>query len=231
MLLQETAPSPSACVLRRPAIMELLRFSATRRLVVIAPHPDDETLAAGGLIFDLTRAGWQVSVVVVTDGAASHRDVRNLREIREAECRKAVRTLGLTMPPTFLGFPDGETDANIGEIAAALHKAVGTVDVIVGPRTDDWHSDHRATANALDIAFDASGPALLRYAIWGWEQLSVDELNIGAGETFEASPAALDAKKRALQHYESQTTLRYGRVILSDAMVQRHTSSTEVFWW
>ena len=231
MLLQETGPSPSTCVRRRPAITESLRSSATRRLAVVAPHPDDETLAAGGLIFDLTRAGWHVSVLIVTDGAASHVGVRNLRAIREAECRKAVRTLGLTEPPTFLGFPDGETDANIVVIAAALREAVGTVDVIVGPRADDWHSDHRATAKALDIAFDASGPARLHYAVWGWEQLSVDQLNIGAGETFEASPAAVDAKKRALQHYESQTTLRYGRVILSDAMVQRHTSSTEVFWW
>ena len=231
MFLQDIAPSPSASGAPRPAITELLHCSATRRLTVVAPHPDDETLAAGGLIFDLTRAGWHVSVVVVTNGAASHLDVRNLRTIRESECRKAVRTLGLTEPPTFLGFPDGETDANTVVIAAALRKAVGTVDVIVGPRADDWHSDHRATAKALDIAFDASGPARLHYAVWGWEQLSVDELNIGAGETFEASPAAVDAKKRALQHYESQTTEQYGRVILSDAMVQRHTSSTEVFWW
>lgn len=209
-----------------------LRLPVTSRsLAVVAPHPDDETLAAGGLIFDLMQEGWLVTIVVVTDGAASHPGARGLSGIRELECSRAVRALGVTTPPTFLRFPDGDAQSNVGEIAAAFRETLADFGLVVGPRADDGHSDHEATALALELAFDDSGPRQLHYAIWGWEQLCTEELNIDAAETFRPSPAAMRAKKRALRHYESQTTDRYGRTIVGDAVLRRHTCGTEVFWW
>ena len=201
------------------------------KLAVVAPHPDDETLAAGGLIFDLIRAGWCVIVVVVTDGAASHPDVRNLSGIREVECRRAVRQLGVSGRPTFLGFPDGEAPSNVGNIAAALRESLADIDLVIAPRNDDGHSDHEATAQALEMAFDSSGPPLLRYAIWGWEQLDAAQLNVDDAVTFRPTAEAMRAKQRALRQYQSQTTARYGRTIVGDAVLRRHTSATEVFWW
>ena len=213
---------PSGRLLRLPVL--------SQKLVVVAPHPDDETLAAGGLMFDLVRAGWTVVVVVVTDGAASHQDVLGLSRIRADECRRATQTLGTSFPPTFLGFPDGRAEANVAGIALALRQVLSGADIVVGPRHDDGHSDHRATAEALDECFDASLPTRLHYAIWGWDELSPAELNIEAGETFRPSPAALAAKKQALQHYKSQTTDLYGRVIVGQTVMKRHTSPTEIFW-
>lgn len=238
MPIPDTVAAPPEATARRPRAAnllpteKLLRFPVcSQTLVVVAPHPDDETLAAGGLLFDLARAGWTVSVVVVTDGAASHQDVVGMSGIRAAECRRASQTLGTSLPPTFLGFPDGRADAHVASIALALCDTLRPGDIVVGPRHDDGHSDHRATAEALDRCGAVSQPLRLHYAIWAWEQLSADELNAESAETFRPSPAALIAKEQALGHYESQTTDRYGRVIVGLTQVQRHTSATEIFWW
>lgn len=100
-----------------------LRPSRATRLLVVAPHPDDETLAAGGLIRRLTARGLRVDVVFLTDGdgypeavglppgahsAATAGDFRALGARRRGEALAATARLGV--PPDhvhFLGFPDG----------------------------------------------------------------------------------------------------------------------------
>ncbi len=201
-----------------------------RSILVVAPHPDDETLAAGGLIHDLGRAGWRVGIVVVTNGAASHRHVTDLSRIRERECRKAAARLGVAAAPAFLGFQDGETLDDVTAVAAALQPWTERFDVIVGPRSDDGHSDHVATGHALDLAGASCSATRLHYAIWGWDNLSSDELNISTAYAYRLSAAALEAKAAALSEYESQMTSTYGRVIVDDTVRARHTASNEVFW-
>lgn len=50
----------------------IIRAVGTRRLVIVAPHPDDETLGCGLLIAAAVRAGVRVAVIALTDGQASH---------------------------------------------------------------------------------------------------------------------------------------------------------------
>jgi LmbE family N-acetylglucosaminyl deacetylase len=91
------------------------------RLLVIAPHPDDETLGAGGLIQRVRANGGSVRVIVVTSGDAlsqgveltdrttspTPNDFRRYGRLRETESAKAVAELGLSPEHiTFLGFPD-----------------------------------------------------------------------------------------------------------------------------
>lgn len=103
--------------------VETLRTPRATRLVVVAPHPDDETLAAGGLIRRLTQRGLPVDVVFVTDGdgypeavglppgahsAETADDFLALGARRRGEALAATARLGV--PPEhvhFLGFPDG----------------------------------------------------------------------------------------------------------------------------
>lgn len=99
-----------------------LRPPAAGPVLVVAPHPDDETIAAGGLIADLTRHGVPVQIVFVTDGdgwawavtSALGRgrprpaDYRRLGELRRAEAIRAAGALGVPEAAIeFLGFPDG----------------------------------------------------------------------------------------------------------------------------
>jgi LmbE family N-acetylglucosaminyl deacetylase len=92
-----------------------------RRVLVIAPHPDDEVLTAGGTIHHLLATGAQVRVVIVTAGDSyfraarllgtgpmTPRSFRHLGDVRHAESLAAATDLGL--PPAdvvSLGFPDG----------------------------------------------------------------------------------------------------------------------------
>ena len=63
--------------------------------LVLAPHPDDETLGAGGLIARLSRAGVPVTIVAITDGEHAYADTPNLADIRIAEQTEALHCLGV----------------------------------------------------------------------------------------------------------------------------------------
>lgn len=91
------------------------------RILVVAPHPDDETLGAGGLVRRSLEAGKRVLVVVTTSGDGFKRIVGayktstgtqspyvHLGEVRTAEARAALGSLGLPASDVvFLGYPDG----------------------------------------------------------------------------------------------------------------------------
>jgi LmbE family N-acetylglucosaminyl deacetylase len=98
-----------------------LTIGPSTRLLVVAPHPDDETLAAGGVIHRVVSSGGSVRVVWLTSGDAfaegvetknkikdpRPRDYRSYGTLREGEARNALTMLGLDRKAlTFLGFPD-----------------------------------------------------------------------------------------------------------------------------
>jgi N-acetyl-1-D-myo-inositol-2-amino-2-deoxy-alpha-D-glucopyranoside deacetylase len=101
------------------------RPTAADRLLVIAPHCDDETLATGGLLAQTVAAGGAVRVVLITNGDGFHHaaarlfgsqvspvDYLQLGLDRQAETRAAMASLGLkTSAISFLGYPDGGTAA------------------------------------------------------------------------------------------------------------------------
>ena len=118
---------PAALILAAPATSAVqpnaLEVNAGERLIVVAPHPDDETLSAGGLIQRVVERGGAVRVVLVTAGdgyveAVVHETGR-LRprpaeyvaygERRLREARRALRELGggAIRAEHLLGFPDG----------------------------------------------------------------------------------------------------------------------------
>jgi LmbE family N-acetylglucosaminyl deacetylase len=97
------------------------QISSETRLLVIAPHPDDEVLGAGGLMQKVQEAGGTVRVVYLTNGDAyragvrleqravkvSAKDFRGYGRRRQHEARAALATLGLDDDAaTFLSFPD-----------------------------------------------------------------------------------------------------------------------------
>ena len=192
------------------------------RLVVVAPHPDDDVLGCGGLLAASAAAGLEAVVLYVTDGSASHvgsttYPPARLREVREREARDALAALGVAPEPRFLRVPDG-TVAELGDagaarvvdaIAGAIADAVRVPvrPLLVGPWLRDHHADHTAVA-ALVRRAHAERPAatLLEYAVW------LDELGAAGdrpqpGEAFEIVldvDAHVAAKTRALAEHRSQ---------------------------
>jgi N-acetyl-1-D-myo-inositol-2-amino-2-deoxy-alpha-D-glucopyranoside deacetylase len=107
-------------------VSDLQPFSLTgyHRLLVLAPHCDDETLSSAGLILAAQRAGIQVRVVIATNGDGflfatirdfhkiypSHADFIHLGELRQQESLAALATLGVKAEQvTFLSYPDRGT--------------------------------------------------------------------------------------------------------------------------
>jgi LmbE family N-acetylglucosaminyl deacetylase len=98
-----------------------LDITSATRLLVLAPHPDDEALGGAGLIARVTRHGGAVHVVLLTSGDAfpeaveadegikspTPADYRNFGVLRERETRTAMTALGVRLGAiSFLGFPD-----------------------------------------------------------------------------------------------------------------------------
>ena len=103
------------------AVQSLPRLDAQTSLLVVAPHPDDETLCCAGVIQRVVRAGGRASIVWITSGDASELDLlligkspfvkpetaRDLAATRMREARAATTRLGVPAAgQLFLGYPD-----------------------------------------------------------------------------------------------------------------------------
>jgi LmbE family N-acetylglucosaminyl deacetylase len=80
-------------------IRELLAKTKNKTLMVVYPHPDDETMAAGGLLIAAKKMGYKTIAVLLTKGAAGqihiHPKGKSLKQLRETELKKAVKILGV----------------------------------------------------------------------------------------------------------------------------------------
>lgn len=216
-----------ACVLvaacaNRPAE---LAIPAATRLVVVAPHPDDETLAAGGLMQRVLAGGGHVRVVVVTDGdgfreaaarLAGHpdptpADYRALGLARAGELVEAMRTLGVT-DVVRLGMRDGTLGTLAGaardDLSARLAAAIAAVDptFVVSADPRDLHPDHAAVGRFTQAAVGTMtpSPTLLTYlvhdVVWPPPHPADDTLPVPVAAAYANTPwvsFALTAAERA----------------------------------
>lgn len=154
-----------------------LRVDELRRLVVVAAHPDDETLGAGGLIARAGRAGHPVTVVVLTNGEASHptsttHDPARLAALRRREVTAAVAALAPTALVRLLDLPDGSLAERLAEASRAISAEIGAGGPgtwLVAPWSLDGHPDHAAAAEAARHAARDRSVTLFEYPIWAWQ--------------------------------------------------------------
>jgi LmbE family N-acetylglucosaminyl deacetylase len=160
----------------RGRLAPFLREDWTSSAVVVAPHPDDETLGCGGVVSKKLAAGAEVRFVFVTDGAASHEGRISgdaLRRLRTQEAFEAVRRLGARADDVaFMHVPDGRAAAHIPEISAqmtGLLQAWRPESVYMAHRRDP-PSDHLAVNIAVSAAICDYGRRLIvfEYPVWYW---------------------------------------------------------------
>ena len=209
---------PEALPLRSPDTVDLFG-----RTLVVAPHPDDESLGCGGAIALLRARGHAVHVLFVSDGTLSHPLSRQypaprLAALREEEALSALAALGVERAAaTFLRLKDRAVPS---PHAANFNVAVDRCRVLIegiGPQTilvpwrRDPHPDHRASWRLIDAAL-ARDPAYevrrIEYLIWLWELAAAGD----APRPDEATPwrldinSALPRKRAAITAHRSQTT-------------------------
>jgi len=174
-----------------------------QEVLVLAPHPDDETFGCGGTIRMLADRGVAVDVAYLTRGergmesaGGSEVDRRQLAETREQEARKACKVLG-ARHVVFLGGSDtrvSEEPELAAEILNMLNRA--SYQRIFCPWPQDAHTDHQATFKHLREAIIASSRA---YNFWLYEVWKPLPAN-----TFVPIDLTIDFKRQAIDQYESQ---------------------------
>lgn len=168
-------------------------------VLVVAPHPDDETIGAGGALARHVERGDEVRVVVATSGERTRggADGVDVAAEREAECRAACATLGLPDPPVFLRLPDGDLERHVEALAGHLrHHGRGSAVVYV-PNVLDPHRDHRAA----NVGLARSGLQAEVYGYEIWSPAPVDVL-LDVDAVFARKVEALRCYTTALQRVD-----------------------------
>lgn len=218
---------------------------AAMRFVVLAAHPDDETLGAGGLLALLHSLGAAVEVLLCTAGEGSHPESATttpgqLGAVRISEFGAAMEALGLAGHWKFLGLPDRGLQERIPEIAARLREATSRLPgqqpvAIVAPYRADGHADHDALGSvAASVARDG-GHALLEYPIWYWHWASPDGPAWQSWMRLPLDPEQQAAKKSAMDAHTSQirplSGLAGDEVLLGEGLLQHFRRAFETFAW
>jgi LmbE family N-acetylglucosaminyl deacetylase len=193
--------------------------------LVLAPHPDDESLGCGGLIAACVAAGRRPLIVIVTDGTGSHPGSAafppsRLGAVRAHEARDAVTHLGLASDRVvFLHQRDTATPHDGPGFDALVATLKGLVclepacTAILAPWRHDPHCDHEAAALLASAVAAEVSIRHVAYPVWGW--------TLPADTAIPAVPEAgfrldircfLPAKRAAIQAHRSQ----YGELITDD---------------
>ncbi len=156
---------------------DVTKGATCRSALVVAPHPDDETLGCGARIARARSAGTDVVVVVLGDGSGSHVGVPAdpatlvLRRKREAYSASAMLGVGREHVK-WLGYPDDSLDQRVQAIADDLEVVLRLhrPEEVLVTCAQEHHRDHAAASRAVSLAverldFDVR---TLEYPIWLW---------------------------------------------------------------
>ena len=180
-----------------------------KKLVVVAPHPDDETLGCGGTIARFAHLGAEVSVLVVS-GHLPPLYQSDVFEISRNEAKAAFQVMGvknsefLAIPATLVrDVPVAELN---GQISSFIRSAVPDTVLIPFP---DRHIDHRVIFDACVVAcrpLHSAAPSV----VLAYETLSETHWNVAGVEPAFVPELFIDVtgymrqKKAALECYASQ---------------------------
>lgn len=175
-----------------------------KRVLVLAPHPDDETFGCGGTLRMLSESGVLVDVAFLTrgelgqeaGGSATLEVQQETAERRTREARSACQVLGVRE----VLFLDG-ADSRLAEqpqLAASIANLLqrGGYQRVFCPWQHDTHEDHRATFRLLCAAVGQQVSAMQFWLYEVWKPLPAN--------TFVPIDRTLESKQRAIDQYESQ---------------------------
>ena len=167
---------------------ELRRFPdldlrACTRLLVVAPHPDDEVLGVGGISAMLGSRGCSQAVLALTDGEASHPgstfDRVELAERRAHETAEALRTLLGSQPQIErLRLPDGGLSGAEARLQGEISSRLELDTWCLAPFRHDGHPDHEACGDVAFLAGELTGATVIEYPVWMWHWAVPDEVVI-----------------------------------------------------
>ncbi len=182
------------------------------RILVLAAHPDDEVLGAGGTLALNAGEAEAIRIWIATDGErqqGSEAD-EGYAERRREESRKAAETLGLE-PPLFASFGDRELAASADRLSGEIGRLIRDFrpDLVFSPSPVEIHPDHRALAEALYGKLAGSRPEDPDHDLFRFLRLAFYEISHPLLPNALVDIAAVAvAKEAALGAYASQQAVR-----------------------
>lgn len=209
-----------------------------KRVLVIAPHMDDEVIGCGGLVHRFSQAGSKVTALFLTDGAARNlplAECDQVRRDRRLESERAADILGIDRC-IYFDIPErrlAEATRDPEPIARVLAEV--QPDVVLVPGRREYHPDHRAAFDWLSqgLALSSSRPEVFCYEIWGSCQpdhlLPLDdatwERKVTALSMYQTQLRSLDYQR--LMSYLSTARIRGTAAEIGRAEVYRRVEATE----
>jgi LmbE family N-acetylglucosaminyl deacetylase len=165
--------------------------SGPLQLVCLAAHPDDVEIAAGGTLLALAERGNVEGHWLTLTGSPE----------RRAEAKSAARAFLPDSQSSFHAFPDGRLPAHWNEVKNIVHDFAATVpdaDVLLAPRMDDAHQDHRLLGTMAPTVWRDA--LVLHYEIPKWDG------DLGRSNCYVPISPAVGHRKVSLlnEHYRSQ---------------------------
>ncbi|KXV35330.1 LmbE family protein [Gluconobacter thailandicus] len=214
--------------------------------LVLAPHPDDESLGCGGFIATAVAQGRPPIVVIVSDGSASHPGSRvwppdRLARQRQEESIHAASLLGLSSDRLiFMGLQDTKIptegagfNSTVDDLCSLLSHH-GCENLLVAWRYDP-HCDHEAVW-FMGLALKALNPELrvLAYPVWGLTlppEMDIPE-DVPTGWRLNVQPC-LRQKRQAIEAHRSQRGLVVkddpDGFVLPDHLLEKMLQPYEIF--
>lgn len=193
-----------------------------RRLVLVAPHPDDEILMAGGLLAGMRGREQDLLLLSVTDGEASHPGSTHwtehrLRRQRPLESRHALQQLDLDLSRLQwqrLHLKDGAVGRDEAFLVNHLRQLLEPDDLLLTTWRGDGHADHEAVGRAAAQACQARRVQLAEVPVWAWHWARPDDPRLPWPRALrvQLDEARLGRKRLALAAHASQLEADEGRL-------------------
>lgn len=185
-----------------------------RRLVMIAPHPDDEILMAGGLLSRFKGREADLVLISATDGEGSHPgstqwSEHRLRRQRPQESRLALQQLDLDpnrVDWRRLNLKDGQLPREEAFLVSHLTQLLRPDDLLMATWRNDGHCDHEAVGRAAAHAALARQVQLVEVPVWAWHWAQPDDPRLPwpRAHRLQLDEARLARKRKALAAHASQ---------------------------
>lgn len=210
----ESAWQADATLKTLPTITLGSLLPADGRLVVLAPHPDDEVLGCGGLLSMALRqpsGGARVLVLGVTDGEASHPGSSRwipagLVEQRGCERVRGLAVLGTGAELRLLRLRDGHVADDEATLVQRLGSLLTPTDVLVTTWRHDGHPDHEACGRAGATLARGTGCTLWEMPVWMWHWAAPGDARVPWQDLLclPLDELAGKRKRKAIQSHRSQ---------------------------
>jgi LmbE family N-acetylglucosaminyl deacetylase len=200
------------------------------RILLVSPHPDDETLGAGAFLAHQRSRGVEVAVAAVTDGENAYRENQGLAAIRREEQMAALGKLGVEPAQIHrFALPDSDVTAHTPRLVELLQPLVAAGTCLLAPWTGDFHPDHEACGRAAHEVAARTGASLYWYFFWTWHRGTPETLHVLDLRAFRFDDSLLAIKLAALSCHRSQLHREEEEPVLPERLLAPARRNFEVF--